>query len=54
MASRGAAVTSGRPSARARAFCSSMAWRTEGMPPLISCSATGSCSGSEVARAALR
>ena len=45
MASRGSGVTSGRPSARARVFCSSMAWRTAGIPPRSSCSATGSCSG---------
>ena len=54
MAISGASVTSGRPSARARAFCSWMAWRTEGMPPLSSCSATGSCSGRSSASAALR
>ena len=54
MAIRGASVTSGRPSARARAFCSWMAWRTDGTPPLMSCSATGSCSGRRSASAALR
>ncbi len=45
MASSGPGVTSGRLSARARSFCSSMAWRTAGMPPRRICSATGSCSG---------
>ena len=47
-------MTSARPSARARAFCSSMAWRTAGIPPRRSCSATGSSSGCKAARAALR
>ncbi len=54
MVSSGSGETSGRPSARARAFCSSMAPRTAGMPPRSSCSATGSCSGRSSASAALR
>ncbi len=33
MARRGSGETSARPSLRARVFCSSMAWRTAGMPP---------------------
>ncbi len=54
MVSRGSGETSWRPSARARAFCSSMALRTAGMPPRSSCSATGSSSGRNSASAALR
>ena len=54
MVSSGSGDTSARPSARARAFCSSMALRTAGMPPRRSCSATGSCSGRSSASAALR
>ena len=54
MVRRGWGDTSARPSDRARAFCSSMAWRTAGIPPRRSCSATGICSGLSAARAALR
>ena len=54
LAISGASVTSGRPSALARVFCSWMAWRTDGIPPLINCSATGICSGRRSASAALR
>lgn len=54
MANRGPGVTSARPSPRARSFCSLIAWRTAGMPPRSSCSATGSCSGRRAANAALR
>ena len=54
MVSSGSGDTSARPSARARAFCSSMALRTAGMPPRSSCSATGICSGRSSASAALR
>ncbi len=54
MVSSGSGDTSARPSALARAFCSSMALRTAGIPPRNSCSATGSCSGRNSASAALR
>ena len=52
MASSGSALA-GRPRP-VSAFCSAMAWRTAGMPPRSSCSATGSCSGPRVASRALR
>jgi len=54
MESRGSGDISARSSARARAFCSSIARRTAGIPPRSNCSATGSCSGRNSASAAFR
>jgi hypothetical protein len=51
---RASARTSGSPAWRARAFCSSTAWRTDGMPPRSTCSATGRCSGGSESRTASR
>ena len=53
-ASRGAGEISGLPSALLDSFCFSTAWRTAGMPPLSTCSATGFCSSGRPASTSLR